>query len=580
MIFAAIVGTLLAGTRVYSAVKGGRVAKDQAERRSQVAVRSGEIDSIFAAIQENQLLTYADALEQTYNRQQLLNLRQRMRADRAVTRAAAQRDIEHGVREELFRQQGILNQGVYLDRLNELEQRDRLRTSRFERELETIDFARGVNEAELRTDLAAVRTRAQGQRLVLDDTATGFQERAVGLQERLLEQVDREAVLDSRLRQAGEQQGRFGLQIAAGRAQTETQLAELALETGRQAESFGRQGLIARAQARREAELAREAEAQAAFEREERAVATIADAGQRALRQSASGVSFSSASLADRRRFREREAVKGTIRRITQIQQQAKGHRMTELIRRHEAAIADYNLEHIKTYEAVRGSNLRLQQALREGNVESQSRELAHQQDLLQVQKLHSLEGQQLTGNRTELLGARMDRHQQRYHLLNVEEALSTTQAETKYQRREVTARRQDDAAHTQYLAEGLQLLAGDNAAQQAFRQSYLSLANTRLGEDARYDRDRLAHWRQRQAIAQAFDSAELNRFRAQRADEFNLNTRLAGLYQGWNKAQLQQLTGEAIMLGGNFAQIMGYVGGLDAALSYGLDVYERSQGT
>ena len=129
--------------------------------------------------------------------------------------------------------------------------------------------------------------------------------------------------------------------------------------------------------------------------------------GTQAMQAAASGVSFGSASKVDQRAFMKKQMVKATINKATGILQQAEGHDVQALVQKSQADIASFNMDHLRTSEAIKSSNLRLQQAYNVENIQSQDRELSYQQDLLKLKKANAVTQQGFTAARGELLSER-----------------------------------------------------------------------------------------------------------------------------------------------------------------------------
>ena len=140
--------------------------------------------------------------------------------------------------------------------------------------------------------------------------------------------------------------------------------------------------------------------------------------------------------------------------------------------------------------------------------------------------------------------------------------------AENKFFRSTININRQKDEALFRHEETGINLFAADAVARQTFQQNFLNLASSRLNEQFQYDESSIQRYYEYQAALNTYNAAELSQFKSQTSDLYNLNTRLAGLYQTANNAALQAATGGQVgVMNGNTAALMGYLGAAGSAL-------------
>ena len=180
-----------------------------------------------------------------------------------------------------------------------------------------------------------------------------------------------------------------------------------------------------------------------------------------------------------------------------------------------------------------------------------------------------------LLGQEGALLGQRALNNAQRFGLVDVEEQARMLSASNQFRRNNVNLNMRRDQALLAHEASGIDLFAQDQAAAQQFRQQFIALAGQRFDEQLGYDEESMNSWYQYMAAKDVFDRAELEQFRARSADEYNLNTRLAGLYHTMNGAGLQAATGAQIVMSGNTAALMGYMGAAGGALDVAGTIYD-----
>ena len=183
-----------------------------------------------------------------------------------------------------------------------------------------------------------------------------------------------------------------------------------------------------------------------------------------------------------------------------------------------------------------------------------------------------------------ERYGILQDRHaflDQRYqaldtkgHLLNAEfdivdseEQIKLVGAENKFNREDHRLNVATAQSGLNYQERGVGLFASDRAAMRRYEGTYLDLAQSGINENYRHTQHGIDQWYQYQGAVEGFNQQQLNLFRSMTTDEFNLNTQLLGLYRSNNDAHLAELTGEAITIAGNNANLQGWLSGAGSIL-------------
>ena len=380
---------------------------------------------------------------------------------------------------------------------------------------------------------------------------------------------------------AREQTGQqYLLNLADRSERARFSLEELDATTSRDFKIYGtrfEQSLLAQARSEDEADELLSLGAQV---RERQASETIIGLGQQAIQQAGSGLSFSSSSLADRRKFYQQQAAKDSIRELTQVKSQSAGKRTQAARHGMDAEIAAFNLDHINWERTARSSNIRLLAAIETGVDHGQLRELSLQDKLLESKRLTATgsadasreelslfdDGEGLRAesglaspidNPARIAGLDFSYFTQfnqlalqrdiQYRQLDEQatgDEYALARAGIDRDRTSVQLSHQRSNSRLRSIRETISLLGQDEASIREYNSTVLDLDGSRLSDNYNYDERNAGLASDRLALDQAHAQQSLNVEKGRLNDDYQLGNRRAALEHALAQATLQEESG------------------------------------